>query len=84
MHIGHRASVNSRLSQVNMNLDARHLPLVLIAAPIICCFHCDHTWLCLVVATMIALVGYVVTAIVGELRSLGCVRGGTNNGKFDG
>ena len=54
---------------------ARHIPLLLVAAPLICCLPCEHTWLCVLVATTAALAGYVVAAIIGELQALGSVRG---------
>lgn len=48
----------------------RHIPLLIIFVPAICCFPCDHTWLCIVTSSTVAGCLYSVSAIVGELRSL--------------
>ncbi len=48
----------------------RHIPLLIILAPAICCFPCDHTWLCIVTSSAAAGILYSVFSVVGELRSL--------------
>ncbi len=55
---------------------ARHIPLLLVLAPAICCIPCVHTWLCVSVSLAAALVLYVIAAVVGELRILRGLKGG--------
>ena len=47
-----------------------YLFLLIVFWPLVCCEKCDYTAVCMTISIAVALVSYIVAAIVHELRLL--------------